>query len=540
MESRLPPFARKLLPPLVYLGLALALTWPLAGELSRYVVGAPRSDAWNSLWSLWFVHDALVGGHLPLETTLLDHPMGGRLVVADPLNALLGYPLVSLFGLVAGYNLLVIAHSAFSGLAAHALGRALGGQGWLAGVAFQASPLLISHLHNGSSEAIAAGWLPLAGLATLRLVQAPSWGRAALAGLALATCAISGWYAGLGAWCLFFALALFHVRAWRELLVAAGLALALTLPVADAVRSVAQDPNGLVHIKNDADLARLRRTIGPADPRVFFAPGDFRSPDFAKLEGAPADYVHTTYLGWVLLLLALIGTARSERRDQAWPFWLAGAGGAVLALGPVLVMDGYPVAFAGRAVPLPYLLLERLPGFNALSLLYRIAGVTALAVAVVADLTLPRRWLLPALALVGLEVSLASPARGLPELTRVPDSSALQALAEAPDGAVINLPVSAARSYLFEQTIHRKPLASSLNTGANRASLAVLAAARRLKSGEMSPQDLADVATGQRVRYVVVHKDLLISETFVESATALRRFFPLVAEDHLVRVHQLY
>ncbi|MCB9797500.1 MAG: hypothetical protein H6741_32825 [Alphaproteobacteria bacterium] len=537
MRSGLP---RKLLPVVVYVALALALTWPLATELSRYVVGAPRSDAWNSLWSLWFVHDALVGGRFPVETTLLNHPHGGRLVVADPLNALLGYPLVAGFGLVAGYNLLVIAHSAFSGLAAHALGRALGGRGWLAGVAYQASPLLISHLHNGSSEAIAAGWLPLAGLAVLRLAREPSWGRAGLAGLALAVCAISGWYAGVAAWCLFFAIALFHGRAWRELAAAAALALALTLPVADAVRSVAQDPNGLVNIKNEADLARLRRTIGPADPRVYVTPGDFRSPDFAHLEGAPADYVHTTYLGWALLLLALIGTARSRGRAEVWPFWIAGVGGAALSLGPVLVMDGFPVAFMGRAVPLPYMLLERLPGFNALSLLYRIAGVTALAVAVIADATLPRRWVAPAVLLVGLEVSLASPARGLPELTRVPDSSALRTLAEAPDGAVINLPVTAARSYLFEQTLHRKPLASSLNTGANRASLSVLSAARKVKTGEMTIQQVADVATGQRVRYVVVHRDLLISETFAEAHSTLRRHFKLLDEDPLVRIYQLY
>lgn len=528
------------LPIAVYLALALVLTWPLAANPHSQVVGAVRSDAWNSLWNLWFVHDALVDGRSPFFTTLLAHPAGGRIVVADPLNTLLGYPLVSLFGVVETYALLVVLHSAFAGLAAHALGRALGGRGWIAGVGYQLAPIIVSHLHNGSSEAIAAGWLPLAALALWRVTESPTPRRVVAAGVALAVCAIGGWYAGVGAWCVVVGIFLFHRPIWRQLALTAGLALLLTLPVAKAVRDVARADDGLVEIKGGADLARLRRTIGPSDPRTFFAPGSFRSPDFPHLQGAPSDYVHTTYLGYVLLTLALVGLWRRPEGRRSGPWLVAGLMGVVMALGPVVVIDGFPLAIRGRAIPLPYLAIEGLPGFNTLSLLYRIAGVSAMSLAVLADRAIVGR-LSPLFALlVGLETALVSPAHGLPAVSNVPHSPALQELAAAPDGAIINLPIAASRTYMFEQTVHHKPLASSLNTGANQASLRVLTAARRVKAGLMSTQDVADVALGERVRYVVIHKNLLITEPFTDATSVIRQSFPLIAEDATVRVYALY
>lgn len=531
---------RLALPIAVYLALALVLTWPLAADPHSQVVGAVRSDAWNSLWNLWFVHDALVSGRSPFFTTLLAHPVGGRIVVADPLNTLVGYPLVAAFGVVEAYALLVVLHTTFSGVAAHALGRTLGGRGWVAGVGYQLAPVIVSHLHNGSSEAIAAGWLPLAALAVWRVTEAPTPRRVAQAGLAMAVCAVGGWYAGVGAWCVLVGIFLFHRPAWRQLAATAGLALALTLPVAKAVRDVARAEDGLVEIKGGADLERLRRTIGPADPRTFFVPGSFRSPDFPHLQGAPSDYVHTTYLGYVLLGLAIAGLWRRWDTRACGPWLVAGSMGVVLALGPVVVINGFPLAIRGRAMPLPYLLLEGLPGFNSLSLLYRVAGVSALALAVLADRTVIGRFSPVAALLVGLEASLLSPARGLPAVSQVPHSPALQELAGAPDGAIINLPIAASRTYMFEQTIHHKPLASSLNTGANQASLRVLTAARRVKAGQMTVQDVADVALGERVRYVVIHKNLLITEPFTDAASVIKQNFRLMSEDATVRVYALY
>ncbi|MCP4920759.1 MAG: hypothetical protein GY913_28025, partial [Proteobacteria bacterium] len=380
------------------------------------------------------------------------------------------------------------------------------------------------------------GWLPLAGLALVRVVDKPTAPRALLAGLAMAACAVSGWYAGIGAWCL-----LAGLLVWRRtpmLALTAVLALALTAPWANTVRDVARADDGLVQIKNDQDMARLRRTLGAADPRTLVTPGPFRSPDFQSVEGRPGDYVHTAYLGWALLLLALVAT---WRRREVGPWWIAFGLAVVLSLGPVVVLDGMPAQLKGRAIPLPYLLLEQLPGFDALTLLYRVSGAAVLALAAMAErLVRDERWGATVAGVVAMELALVGPTAGLPDITPVPVSPALSTLAEQPDGAVVNLPVSGGRAYLYEQTLHAHPLAAALNTGANRSALEVLAAARRVGDGDLDVAALDAIARAEGVRFVVVHRDQLISESFIRSVRVVRENFPLVAEDDRVRIYRLY
>ena len=532
-EAALGRFPR-LTPALVYLAGAIGITWPLALHPTRLVAGGLHTDAFNSLWNLWFAHHGLARGVWPIHTVLLDPPDGGRIAIADPLNAILGFPLVAVFGEVAAYAILVIAHLWLAGAAAHALGRRLGGNGWGAGVGFQWAPIVLSHVHNGSSETISAGLLPLAVWAGIDAVERGGVRRIVLAGFALFFVAFSGWYAGVGA---FLTIAVIAAVGWEgvplgtrlgRLLPVLALGLALTTPLAVAVRSVAAAPDGLVDIKNNADLGRIRRTLGAADPRVFVQPGDFRSPDFAQLEGNPSDRVHTAYLGLALLLLA----ARHGHRRALWATFF---GGLVLAMGPVLVLDGFPAAIAGRALPLPYALLERLPGFDALSLLYRLATVSALTLALLADHARPA-WALAVLA----EVTLLSPARGLPHVSPVPDAGTLAVLAPLPPGFVVNLPVLAGRNFLYEQTIHEKAVAGSLNSGANRAGLRVLAAGRHLRAATIDKPAFVATAQEAGVRYVVFHKNILMAESFVTAWTGIRQNFTPLAEDSRIAVYQLW
>lgn len=519
----------------VYLALAIGFTWPLALHPGSLLAGGARTDAYNSLWSLWFVHDGLSKGNLPLQTAFLDHPNGGRIMVADPLNMLLGFPLVSAFGEVAAYAILVIAHLAFAGIAAHALGRRLGGAGWIAGVGYQCAPIVISHVQNGSSEAVSAGWLPLAILAVIAAAEEGGAARIVRAGLALFVAGVSGWYAGIGAFVFVVAILLlgWEDRRWSEVAGRAGPAMALGLvllvPVAAGIKSVAEAPDGLVDIKNAEDLARIRRTLGPADPRVFVTPGAFRSPDLGRVEANPSDRVHTAYLGFVLLALAVSG------RSRRGALWLTFATGLVLAMGPVVVVNGFPLSVGGRALPLPFSVLELLPGFSSLSLLYRLATVSALMLALLADRARPA-WALLVLA----EVLFVSPVKGLPAITAVPAQTAITALGAMPDGAVINLPVLAGRNFLYEQAIHHKPVTGSLNSGINPAGLKVLHAARMLRREKIDKEAFVGIARQQGVRYVLLHKNLLMEETFVPSTTGIRRHFTADAEDDRVVVYRLW
>lgn len=121
-------------------------------------------------------------------------------------------------------------------------------------------------------------------------------------GLALAAIG-SGWYAGLGAFLLAGAFAL--TGGARRVVPAILVGAVLLLPFAVFYQGLASASDGLVDIKDPEVLFRLRRTVGAADPLSFVMPGDFRSPDFARLEQNASDLVHTAYLGFVLVTLAL-------------------------------------------------------------------------------------------------------------------------------------------------------------------------------------------------------------------------------------------
>ncbi len=575
-----------MLPLLVYSSTAVALTWPVATNMSSLVVGGRRSDVWNSLWSLWWVEGRLASAEFPLHTDLLNHPAGGLLLVADPFNCFLGAPLVALLGPVVTYNLLVLAHLLFAALAAHALGKALGGSGWLSGFGFGLSAIVISNAHNGASEALAVGTIPLAGLLMLRALNHKGLSSQLLAAAALFLCSLAGWYGTVAAWLLLVSIILAgfppfpRLHCLERLLPVALLAFAATAPLALATRSLAKSPEGLVEIKGKEDLTRLRRTIGPADPRIFFVPGDFRSPDFQHLEGSPGDYAHLAYLGYGLLAIALAGavfrrtnsapqssTGNGRRKPHATEklrysrdessilaraalpkpaLWLAALLSLTLAMGPTLVKDGFPLDLAGLALPLPYMLLEKLPGFDTLSLLYRLSVLAVLSIALLADSssTLLFKGRMPhtvlALLLIIVEARLVSPARGLPALTEVPHSLAMETLRGAQTGAVLNLPVATNNSYLYEQVIHEKPLAAGLNTGANRAAFQVLAALRHMARNDLGMDEFLDTARSTGVRYIVVHRGRLVADAFLPALRVLKNRFPILAEDDLVRVYFLW
>ncbi|GDX81333.1 hypothetical protein LBMAG42_31440 [Deltaproteobacteria bacterium] len=509
---------------LVYALSAVFTTWPLATAPAALAVGGPRTDVYNALWSYWFVAQGLAEGRFPMFTTLLDYPTGGRLLVADPLNAALAVPITLLAGPTAAYAGMILLHLTLGAFFADQLGRRLGGRGWIAGLAWAWAPIVRAHLQNGSSEAAASAWLPLAGLLVVGALTPGSTrrrdaARMGLAGLGLALAAVGGgWYAGLGAFVFAGAFTLLHPqgrRLWPALLVGA----LLLLPVAGAYHALSNAPDGLVDIKDPEILSRLRRTVGAADPRTFFMPGDFRSPDFARLEQNPSDLVHTAYLGFVLLGLALW-----KGRERA--LWITVVVAVVLAMGPVLVIAGGPVPWHMRALPLPYAALEGLPGFDGLSLLFRIATVAPLALGLLADRAPP--WLG---ALIVAETLALSPARSLPMTTDAGPPAPLVVLAAAPEGAVISLPAGYARTRLFEQSVHHHPLTASLNSGVNAAGLRVLADLRKVVNHELEWPALVAAAQAQGVRYVVVHPKVPIEATFQTSIRAIKANATVLAKD---------
>jgi hypothetical protein len=523
---------------MVYGLLAVAITWPTAVHPVASMPGSSRTDLHNSLWSLWYAAQRLAGDALPTRVDgLLNHPDGGSLFPADPVNALLAAPVVLAASPAAAWSVLVIAHLAFGAFAADALARRLGGSGWLAGVGYGFGALALAHVRNGASEAVGLGWLPVAALMVLRVGEPGVW-PVVRAVAALATCAVAHWYAGVCAFLLAILLAV--GRDWRRVVLATGLASALVLPVAFATARWASEADSVVGIKSAKELATVRRTIGPADPVAFLMPGDYRSPDFRELSRYGEEYVHSPYLGWTLVVLALAGLRRPSGSGRWWAAGLIGAG---LACGPVLARFGSPVVLDGNlAIPLPYLLLEPLPLFGSLSLLWRLAQLPAIALAVLADRSAGRLGS-PLAAVALLETTLLSPmAGGLPHADGVP-SPPIVALATLPEGAVMNFPVVGGRGYLYEQTIHHHPLTGGLNFPNNAASRrvwkAILDADRDDAAAVAAAATEAARTTG--VRYLVVHLDPMARPDLHDAAVrAIKAAFPPAAEGGGVRVYALW
>lgn len=579
LEKKLP--IRRLI--WVYAIVGSLVCWPTLLSLGDSVPGSTRTDLWNSLWSLWWFQEEIWSGSLPTHVDLLDFPRESSFFIADPLNGLILTPLVPIFGIALSYSLLVWAHLIFSGVSAHLLARRLHGNdvaGAFAGTAYCLAPVLISGIQSGTSESLAGGWLALAVIALLRATEESGRRSVGLAALGLFFACLGGWYAGVCAWIVWGSLLVVGrpgAQRWRSTkrLVAVGVLAAIcVVPLASSMtQSIEQGQQ--IGIKSDRELNTVRRTTGAADPRGWFVPGDWRSPDFREISRDNEEFVHSHYIGWTLLLGALMAVVRLRRGLGALLF--AGGMGALLAMGPVVVLDGRSWVFGEQlAMPLPYILIEDVPGFSALSLLFRLGILPALVLAVVAAGwvgTLSRKKAALFGLLMIVELRFLSPVAGLPGVEEAQPTQAIEALREAPPGAVMNYPIAGGRPYLFEQIHHKKPVAGRLNFPNNHASkkvwsvlaeaaeLADAPAKRRIRAiaqktqtgacdriqavcthGELRATGQADscrCVTG--VRYLVIHKDEYARPDMHQSVVEwAEKTLPVLAEDAHTRVIQLW
>lgn len=468
-----------------HLGVAILFLLPGLSRSGGGVPGSARTDLWDSLWGLW--HFVAVRGSW--HTTYLDPPKGGWVPPADPVNVLIAAPVTVAAGPAVAWTTLVVGHFLLAALATEALASRRGIPrlgAFTAGVAYAGSALYWSHVHNGVSESLGIGWLPLALLA---LDAADSWRGAVLAAGVVAVAALSSPYLAV---CVAVAgLIEASARRSRHAGVALAAGLALAVPWYAAMALVLRRPDNLVGIKDPHEIALLRRTIGAADPRTFVWPGGWRSPDFRKISRYGEDYLHAPYLGVAWLLSALTVGWRRE--------WLWVILGVVLACGPVLVADGSAVLLPGNlGIPLPYLVIERLPGLSSLSLVYRLALLAQLGLALLAGRAVARFG--PALLVAGLlDVWLLSPLRLGPDWATLPDPAPFAAI-DAP-GAVVDWPVVGGRPYLYEGALHRHPIAGSLNFAASKASREWFATLRD------HPADADAAARRLGLGWLVVHED---------------------------------
>ncbi|MEN9934656.1 MAG: hypothetical protein RLZZ387_1235 [Chloroflexota bacterium] len=456
----------------LYVGLAVLLTWPLSSNLGMIwgseIAGA---DGWQKVYFFWWARYALEHQTNPLFARLLFAPHGARMEL-EPLMLPLSVPLLPVqyaLGPVVAYNVATLLTLALNGLALYALALRLGAgrAGALVGGAlFLASPIALTVIWHGQLEKATWFTVPLLMALLLELygeTPRPVRVRALLVAAAAAlllTTALLGLYVFLFT-CIFCALltlgyaggsAKNRLRVLGSgALVGALAAIPTLLLVSGALRGGPADDRIWIDISRTqgADLLDLVLPAGlrPARDGVWrFAPW-------------PHTGSYQSAAGYTLLALAMFGAFCARR--LALPL-------LALALAMYVVGMGASLRVAGvdTGVPLPYRLIEGLPGVSVsrypqLALLCThmlLAALAAFGAAALAERS-PHRWRLPLGALVAAVIVLEYGMWRV-EPRPIATPAPVAALAAAPPaGSVVALPYNHDISeHLVYQMTHQKPI----------------------------------------------------------------------------------
>jgi hypothetical protein len=358
-----------LLPLAGYALLSVLLTYPLVAAFRSELVGGPiaRADGWQNVWAGWWSLYALRHAQSPFVTPLLYHPQGISLLLQtlNITNWALTLPVQLVLGPLAAYNAAVLLGFALSGYTAYLLVLRVVEHrqaALFAGACFTAAPFHVGKFYDGQLEHVALQWLPLYALALYAATQRLSWRRLALCALALLLVSYTSWYYTI--FCAVYTLvdlgwlALAERRPRHAALLGAGLAAAGLVIVAPALWVALNAPPDLRPSAHWVTQARQ----SASDLSELFLPSALH-----PIWGAPIQVLqerfHPNNSGWLVTpgytvpALAVYGAARAWRQARRWALLLVAL--ALLALGGSLKVGGYDTG-----IPLPYRLLELLPGAN--------------------------------------------------------------------------------------------------------------------------------------------------------------------------------
>jgi hypothetical protein len=409
---------------LLYGLLAVALTWPLATQITTHV---PGSDTWaydeyTFLWNFWTFKHALIDQlSTPLHTDLIFYPVGMGLVMYtfNLLAAALALPLHLATGNIPlASNLINLASTALAGYGTFLLvlyllhPQAVNSQqltingrptpatfhlppftlaaAFIAGLIYAFASSRMVYLALGHYMIVTTQWLPFFLLYFVRTLDHWRSRDALIAGIFAALCLLTDMLYGvlialmagvlLLNWWLGYrrqrrsgqaARAIPWTRALGRLASMVAMAALLSAPLLIPTVREGLDADYAVEGWGMSDQlsADLVGLVTPTDLHPLWG-GDWEETLRAVQTGESRFRdVNTVFVGYVTLALAVLGAIVAGRRARAW---LAIALIAfVLALGPLLQINGqslYDLDGLQVTVPLPYILLHYIPfvqGFRA-------------------------------------------------------------------------------------------------------------------------------------------------------------------------------
>lgn len=370
---------------LFFLGLAVLATWPLVLNFNSSVLGDPTNpDHYQFVWNTWWIKWSLLDLHTnPFQTEWLFHPYGVSLALhtLGLLQGVYALPVTTLFGPVAGYNLVVITWMALNGYAAYRLFAELLElrRDWLPLVGGAALVLAPFHLRHAATDLTLSLWPLLLFLVTLVRLRRryaagespPLWRVIIWPAVWLALSFFSSLYifsyaAFVAA--LFVAATLFEKKwppnwaGFGRLALAVGLAFGLVgLVLSPLLWGIVQDQR-----------SGLFRTAG-FDGYVFIhslVPYQLLATQpntlLGRLTGAtPQNFGYpANYLGWLVLPVALVGVAVAFRQRRLRWWAIIGLLFGTLAIGPQLRLDDAAAKVSTSQPWLPYTWLQKIPILN--------------------------------------------------------------------------------------------------------------------------------------------------------------------------------
>ena len=506
-------FGEALLALLVFGALAVAVTWPVAGNLDHVIVGGGELGGW--LWRSWwhFQEVEALGqsdlGWFDRIATLVGlgrYPETGNIL--DIL--LLSYPLDRWFGFPASHNLKVLVILIGNGICGYVLARSLTPSravALAAGAVAIVNPIVFQDINKTGMRQVLLWWLLLYPVVLARAQRTGSRIDGALVGLVFSLVAGFYWFYGLFA--VLFSVV--HLAGWwikerplfrqaMEWMVPAAIAAAVgVLFFVTPYLSSGAGQSGQGGIENLPELTFFLEfpaydTIADAPLR----PSNYRDNVLSSLHRTidsawPADYAFNPEHGVLALPLAafLFGVLPSLflRRARTWAVvwgvFFLGTLGPFLKLGAQ--KDTSEVVLLGAyVVRLPYtLMFQFIPGMSRMFAPYRMASMVVVATVALVALSLGqlppwRRRLLGGIALVGValqpfyrfDLGPVEEGSGGPAMWRVPtQTSAMQVpawyrgLDPGVRQGIIELPLEQQQDILTAyQSVHRQKVYRSWAT----------------------------------------------------------------------------
>ncbi|MEA2464150.1 MAG: hypothetical protein QOJ98_1897 [Acidobacteriota bacterium] len=460
----------------IFVALAVAMTWPLARNLDRAVSdpGDPFINTWILDWD-WYATF-----HQPLSLFQANafHPAKYSLAYSENLYAIavLLFPLRAAgVGALTAYNLAMIAGFAFCGFAGYLLGLRLTGSwfaGMAAGVFYAFVPFRFVHLPH--LQHVWGGWLPLLLLALLCYAEKPTRRRALVFAAVFVLNGLTNiHYLLFGAFAAgVTALLLLPRTAWRELAFATAGALLVLAPFLYPYAAVVK-------------LYGMQR--GVEEVSRFSAVASDWLPDTVEAE-------RKLFPG-ALAYLACIGALIAARKRTAH-----------LALALLWIAIGF-LGSLGLNFALHTFLFGAVPGFRAIRVPARWAVIAYVGMAILIALltnAIPRRWrwVVPVLFTIHLW---GGPVRWYLFDPKPPEVYIWLAKQEVRGVAELPLEwIASDYEYMLHSTIHRKPMINGISG---------FAPPQRVELSRMSKEvpisdAFLDKLRESQVDTIIIHPDL--------------------------------